>query len=145
MERFHIEVADRQDGLSFDSRALKRVLKGVLAEAVGSAELSVAVVGDAEIQQMNRTFLGRNHPTDVMAFPYSTAEDHIDGEVVINADEALRQAEQRSHSPEDELVLYAVHGVLHLLGYDDGDAEQRKRMHERELSVLSAWGRALDS
>jgi probable rRNA maturation factor len=145
MGRFYIEVADRHGGLSFDGLALKRILRSVLAEAVGSAELSVAVVGDAEMQQINRTFLGRDHPTDVMAFPYSTEEDHLEGEVVINADEALRQAAQRSHGAEDELQLYAVHGVLHLLGYDDADVEQRKRMHERELSILAAWGRALDS
>ena len=145
MGRFHIEVADRHGGFSFDSGALERILKSVLAEAVGSAELSVAVVRDAEMRQMNRTFLGRDHTTDVMAFPYGTQEDHLEGEVVVNADEAMRQAEQRSHGAEVELKLYAVHGALHLLGYDDADVEQSKRMHERELSILAAWGHAVDS
>lgn len=139
-------MVDRSDsGLSFDAGTLKRVLRGVLAEVVSGAELSVAVVGDAEMQQLNRAFLGRDRPTDVLSFPYGTAEDCIEGEVVINGDEALRQAEERSHSAEDELLLYAVHGVLHLLGYDDADAKERRRMHERELSVLAAWGRVLDS
>lgn len=138
-------MANRQDRLTFESRTLERILVSVLAEAVSGAELSVAIVGDEEIEHLNRRYLGRSGPTDVLAFPYGIEEDHIEGEVVINADEAMRQAERRSHGPEDELLLYAVHGVLHLLGYDDADVEQTKRMHERELSVLAAWGRALDS
>ena len=145
MKKLQIEVTNRQRRLTFDRDVLVRILQGVLGEAVERAELSVAVVEDEEIKGLNRTFLGRDRTTDVIAFPYSQAEDCVEGEVVVNADEALRQAEERSHGPEDELLLYAVHGTLHLLGYEDGDAQQRKRMHERELAVLASWGRVLSS
>ena len=58
---------------------------------------------------------------------------------------AMRQAAERGHCAEDELLLYAVHGTLHLMGYDDHDASSRKAMHKRALDVLAGVGRALDS
>ncbi len=145
MRKLRIEVVNRQDSVACNTRAIRRTLQGVLAEAVESAELSVAVVGDEEITRLNRRYLGRDRPTDVIAFPYESRLGHLEGEVVINADEALRQAERVTHGPQEELLLYAVHGVLHLLGHDDAAPEQRKHMHERELALLASAGHVLDS
>jgi len=105
----------------------------------------VAVVDDEEMTQLNRRFLGRDGPTDVLAFPYGAGEGHVEGEVVVNVGQALRQAEERSHGPRAELLLYAVHGVLHLLGCDDATPGQRSAMHRRALSFLASVGRELDS
>ncbi len=145
MGKIRIQIANRQNKLDVDRGALREVLKPLLAESVLSAWLSVAVVDDDEITRLNCRFLGRDRSTDVLAFPYAGGRDCLEGEVVVNAEEALRQAEGRSHGPQDELLLYAVHGLLHLLGYDDADARQRKAMHERELAHLLSCGRALDS
>jgi probable rRNA maturation factor len=145
MRKLRVEVANRQDKLAFDADSLVAVLKGVLSEACPSAELSVAVVGDEEMRVLNRRFLNRDRPTDVLAFAYTVSGDHVEGEVVVNAEEALRQGSQRAHGPEDELLLYAVHGALHVLGWDDSTPEDRRRMHKREREILAACGRALDS
>jgi len=144
MSKLRIQTADRQDTVACRPGEIERVLRDILAQAVDSAELSLAIVGDAEIAAVNKRFLGRDGATDVIAFPYEVRDDHIDGEVIINADEAARRAQEAPHSPQDELMLYAVHGVLHLLGYDDADPEQCRRMHERSLEVLAAAGCALD-
>ena len=145
MRKTRIQVANRQSKLEFDSRAVRDTLKRLLAESGRSAQLSLAVVDDTEMTKLNRRFLRRSGPTDVLAFPYADAQDHVEGELVINAEEALRQAENRSHGPEDELLLYAVHGLLHLLGYDDVDPRQRKAMHERQRQFMLSCGRAVDS
>jgi len=145
MTRFRIEIANRQQRLACDCGAIQRVLRRALEEGVERAELSVAIVGDEEMKRLNRQFTARDRTTDVLAFPYGVHEGLLEGELVINADEALRQAERATHGPQDELLLYAVHGALHLLGYDDRDDEQRKGMHRRALSVLASAGCALDS
>ena len=145
MRKFLIEISDRRGGRACDRRLMRRVLRSVLAERVQGAELSVAVVGDQEMARLNRQYLGRDEPTDVIAFPYRTQADFIEGEVVVNADQARRQAAGAAHSVEDELLLYAVHGVLHLLGHDDADPQDRRRMHERALQVLASAGRPLDA
>jgi len=145
MSNYAIALSNRHAGLRLDVRALKALLRGLLAESAARASLSVAVVGDKEMQSLNSRYTGRKGPTDVLAFPYEQGADAVDGEVVVNADEAVRQAAQRSHSPEDELLLYVVHGVLHLTGYDDQDAPSRKLMHRRALEVLAAAGHPLES
>ena len=145
MRNSSIEISNRQDSLVFDKAALRKILRSALSEAGRRGELSVAVVGDAEITELNRRFLGRDRTTDVLSFLYDSSEGRVEGELVINAELAIRQAEKRSHSAEDELFLYAVHGALHLLDYDDASAAERKRMHGRALEILAACGRDVKS
>ena len=145
MKRIQIEVTNRQKRLSFDEALLRQVIEGLLAEREGPASLSLAVVEDAEIAVLNRRFLGRDGPTDVLSFPYQDGLEGLDGEVIINAEEALRRAEQLGHGAEDELLLYAVHGTLHLMGYNDAAPRERRRMHERALAVLASRGRRVDA
>ncbi|MDP6438038.1 MAG: rRNA maturation RNase YbeY [Candidatus Brocadiia bacterium] len=145
MKKHRIAVTDRQSCLPVDGVALKTVLEGLLAEAAAGAELSVVVVDDEEMTGLNERFLGRRDTTDVIAFPYEDDADYIEGEVVINAQEAVRQAAERTHSAQDELLLYAVHGTLHLMGYDDSQAPARRAMHKRALELLAGAGRVLES
>jgi len=145
MSKLRIEVVNRQSRVRCGSRALKSVLKSALAGAAGGVELSVAVVSDEEMRELNRRFLGRDRPTDVMAFPYGMEGGRLEGEIVVNADEACRRARDTSHSAQDELMLYVVHGLLHLLGHDDAEPDARRRMHERAIEVLRAAGRKIDA
>lgn len=104
-----------------------------------SAQVSIAIVDDAETTRINTQFLGHAHTTDVISFDLSEETD-MSFELVVNADEALRQSSRRSHSLEAELALYITHGLLHQLGYDDtqpGDAEQ---MHAAEDAILEETG-----
>ncbi|MFQ5461389.1 MAG: rRNA maturation RNase YbeY [Phycisphaerae bacterium] len=115
---------------------------------MASARIHFALVGDCRIAELNRQHLAHEGPTDVLTFdlkqPDSIHDDgdqpDIDGEVVISVDTAAREASARGHGLAAELALYAVHGVLHLLGLDDRDEPSARRMHAMEDRILSELG-----
>lgn len=104
------------------------------------ARISLAVVDDTEIARLNARYLGRHAPTDVLAFPYSVTDDpaHDEelGEVIVSAQAAQREAHRRHKTFEEELALYVIHGLLHLLGYDDTSPEKARAMRRREKELL---------
>ena len=85
----------------------------------GKATISVAVVDDDAISELNGEFLGHQGPTDVLSFVLEQGEDFLDGEVVVSAETAQRAAAEFGWSAAEELLLYVIHGALHLAGYDD--------------------------
>jgi len=114
---------------------------------VGRASISVAIVDDAYIEDLNRKHLGHEGPTDVLTFDLhdgsgsaapSTGE--LDGEIVVSIDTARREADLRGHPVVAELSLYLVHGTLHLLGHEDDVPDKAAHMHEIEDEVLSSIG-----
>jgi len=109
---------------------------------VAAADVHFVLTSDAEIARLNQTFLGHDGPTDVLTFDLTegSAPTVIEGEVVLSLDTAAREAARRRHSTEAELTLYALHGVLHLLGYDDATVEQARRMHRMEDRLLTSIG-----
>ncbi|MCH8251365.1 MAG: rRNA maturation RNase YbeY [Planctomycetes bacterium] len=121
-----------------------------LVEAIGatlrrhgapSARVSVAIVGDERIAEINRTHLRHAGPTDAVTFDLRDRPgDPIDGEIVISAETAAREAHRRGHPMDAELMLYAVHGALHLLGFDDASDEEAARMHAMEDEILVDLG-----
>jgi probable rRNA maturation factor len=84
--------------------------------------------------------MGLDRATDVLAFPLADAPGGLLGEVVASAETARREAAARGLAPADELLLYVVHGVLHLLGFDDHAAGDRRRMRAAERRALRAAG-----
>lgn len=104
------------------------------------ARLELALVSDRTIAQVNRDFLGHAGPTDVLTFNYSGEDGKIVGEIVISTETAAREARRRGHAIRLELALYLVHGILHLLGYDDSRPSQARLMHGIEDDVLAALG-----
>ena len=98
----------------------------------------MAIVDDREIQRLNARYLGTRRSTDVLAFDLSTpGPSRLLGEVVISADTAVRQAAALGVAVALELDLLLVHGLLHLVGYDDHDPAGARRMHERARRILS--------
>ena len=89
------------------------------------------------IQDLNVRFLKRNRPTDVIAFPLGEDGD-VWGEVVVSVERTTEQARAYGATPGEELARCVIHGVLHLLGYDDGTVRERKRMKEKEEAYLEA-------
>ena len=118
---------------------LRRLAALAAARARRDLQLSVAVVDDAAMQTVNRESLGHDYPTDVLCFPMEQAPVLV-GELLLSADTARREAAARGHPAYHELLLYAVHGVLHLLGYDDHDPGARRRMRRAERTALAALG-----
>ncbi len=104
-------------------------------EGVGDAEISVTLLDDDAIRAMNREYLSKDRPTDVIAFSLG-GEGEVLGDVYIGADQARRQAEQEGVGFVQEVVRLAIHGTLHVLGYDHPEAGDREgtpmyRLQER--------------
>ncbi|MBE0645731.1 MAG: rRNA maturation RNase YbeY [Bacteroidetes bacterium] len=95
-----------------------------------AAMISCVVVTDAEIHELNRRFLKHDYPTDIITFPLE--DDPIEAELVISADTARRQAREYKVTMREECARLAIHGVLHLCGYDDRSEEDRAAMKSRE-------------
>lgn len=103
--------------------------------------VSVAIVGDAQMIRLHRQHKQKEGTTDVLTFDLRDSAKHdVEGDLVICMDEAARQAASRGHETRLEILLYAVHGLLHLLGYDDHNPQDALAMHNREDELLAAIG-----
>lgn len=145
MSQFEIDISDRQSIISVEPHRLREVIERVLVEeGISAADISLAFVDDSAIQQINRDFLGHDYPTDVISFVLGDSEEsarrcHLEGELVVSTETAHREAAAHGWSEADELVLYVVHGLLHLCGYDDLTDDARPVMRRRERQVLAYW------
>lgn len=110
------------------------------AEGASGALVSVHIADDALLRELNRNYRGIDRPTDVLSFLLGVEADAALGDVVISRTRAAAQAEQFGHSERRELCYLAVHGTLHLLGYDDTDAEGEAAMATLAEAVLEALG-----
>ena len=138
-----VDVTSRLRRPWYPERFLQRIARRVArAEGFCSGRLSVLVVGRRAMRTLNERYLDLCEPTDVLAFDLGTVRrrGHLDGQIVICADVALRQA-RRSHTAANaELALYLTHGILHLAGYDDRTSAASRRMHAREDKLLTELG-----
>ena len=136
-----------------DGGWVRRVAETALAaEGVGSpVELSLVIADGGTVRELNRVYLGRDEPTDVLAFPLGDeGRDFVSppdgvlhlGEVIVCYPQAARQAQEWAQPMWRELALLIVHGVLHLLGYDHDQPEPALRMSARQEAILdqiAAW------
>jgi len=109
-----------------------------------SSELSVSIVGDRTIRNLNREYLQKDHPTNVISFSMQEGEfgslsPEILGDVVISADTAAREAEEGGIPFHERLVFLLLHGILHLTGYDHerSGEEEARRMELKELEIFT--------
>jgi probable rRNA maturation factor len=116
---------------------LRKVLGSILESRSVEGELSIALVDDREIRRVHAEFLDDDTATDVISFHYDDGGPGPFGELVISVETALREARDRRIPPQVELERYAIHGVLHLLGYDDHTPEGRRQMRRLEGRYLS--------
>jgi probable rRNA maturation factor len=120
--------------------------QAALAHQSADGELTVVLTDDAQLQQLNRDYLGVDAPTDVLAFPASEVDPETGaaylGDVLISVPRAQAQARTAGHPLEAEVQLLVVHGVLHLLGYDHAQAQERARMWAAQAEVLERIGLA---
>lgn len=146
MANIETAIANKQNVLALDRPQLRRTVAHVLkAEGIHHATISVVVVDDNLMSQLNKRFHNAPGPTDVLSFdlgeqPDDDAQPALDCEIVINADRALQVAAAADGQPLAELHLYLVHGLLHQLGYDDNAAAPARRIHAREDELLQALG-----
>jgi probable rRNA maturation factor len=137
-----VEISNTQAFLAVDTDELVQLARRVLqAEGITRASISLALVDNATIHEVNRQHLGHDWPTDVISFPLSEPEDpELGGELVISAEMAVATAHEMNVAPADELALYVVHGLLHLCGYDDHSQQDAHQMRNRENQILRGGG-----
>lgn len=138
-----------------DREAVAALVRQVLtAEGVASAAVGIVFCGDERISGLNEEWIGHPGPTDVIAFPLhegapgpDDAAGHahadprpasVEGEVYIDLAQAARQAPEFGAPLDEEIRRLVVHGVLHLVGYDDTEAEQAERMRNRQEDAVRA-------
>jgi len=125
-------------------RRLKKVAARILSalECPDGSELSISIVGDRSIRIINREYLAKDRPTNVISFSlqegdFGNITPNIRGDVIISADTSAREAEQGNLQPFERLCFLLMHGILHLCGYDherSGEAEAaRMEKKEKEL------------
>jgi probable rRNA maturation factor len=152
-----VEPLDADEALALIEAAICETVR--VAFGRDDAEVELTLAGDAEMERLNFDHMGERGPTDVLAFPLhewslNGRESHLSdddgvsppgpmllGDVVIDLDQALRQAAEGDWGVVEELVLLAIHGTLHLLGHDHAEIDDEERMRRLEHDVLGTLHR----
>ena len=155
-----IEITDLQDHVRLEKKLILQVIRRVIKEEGRCAKsLSIVLTDNRHIRDLSREYLGRDTATDVISFPLEDLDwsggkgsrtlndlrgpgpfSALNGEIIASAELARRQAESLSIDPRAELLLYLVHGLLHLMGYDDRTRRAAREMHERTDALLEGVG-----
>lgn len=142
-----IVVQNRQKMQRVKPEKAKKMAERILSDlGFHESELSILLVDDDEMTHLNRQYLSRDHPTNVLAFAMGEGEDtglHPDllGDVVISTETAEQEAQQSGVTLKEEMALLLVHGILHLLGYEHEDVpEEAAKMEATEQEVLTRLG-----
>ena len=146
-------LIDEVLGECLEENWLERVAEKVLTAqgADPSTDLGLVIVGQERIRQLNFSYLGKDAPTDVLAFSLLTEQTGGDlvsfvsppngikylGEVIISYHQAIIQATEHKHSVKREIAILIIHGVLHILGYEHDTPEQERDMRARETEILN--------
>jgi probable rRNA maturation factor len=156
-----VEILDEHGeelGFAVDELLTKALEHAARHEGITSGEVVISLVDDETIHELNRTYRGKDAPTDVLSFAMlETGEEEppvrfdeedaaemeggdMLGDIIISVPTAKRQAEEYGHSLERELAFLAVHGFLHLIGYDHETEEEEKEMFSRQDAIMEAAG-----
>lgn len=137
-----IIIRNLQNRIPVNSKKVVKTVQKVLSsEGIKkSGEITLCFVNDAKIKVLNLKYLGRNSPTDVMAFDITEPKDKdkILADIAVSTERAIDNARTFKTSPYFELYLYVIHGVLHILGYDDKSKKDKLVMRKREKDILKA-------
>ncbi|HPL83079.1 MAG TPA: rRNA maturation RNase YbeY [Candidatus Omnitrophota bacterium] len=135
-----VTVKNLQKKVSLRQREIKKIISKVLqSEKKGiKGEINVSFVNDPLIRKLNKKYLKKDSPTDVLAFNIGDIKEKtkLYADILISADTALRNAKIFKTTPDYELKLYSVHGILHLLGYDDHSLKDKKIIRKKELKYV---------
>jgi probable rRNA maturation factor len=158
VELVQVEILDEQ-GEQFDFAIDEVLTQAIQAaaryEEVAAGEVVLSLVDDATIQELNRNYRSKDTPTDVLSFAMEETLDEepeiffdeedgeplpMLGDIIISVPTAKRQAEEYGHSLKREMAFLAVHGFLHLIGYDHMTEEDEKEMFSRQDAILDQIG-----
>lgn len=153
-----VEIVDEiESDFAFDvEELLTNALRAAAShEGIEAGEVVVSLVDDERIRELNRDYRDKDAPTDVLSFAIQESDEEVPmilfeeddevpleplGDIIISIPTAVRQAEEYGHSLERELAFLAVHGFLHLVGYDHLTEEDEKEMFGRQETILANIG-----
>ncbi len=138
--------ADKIDTSGVERAALSTLQHQNILE---ESDITIVFSGDEEIQALNRQYLGNDMPTDVLSFPGGevdpdTGREYL-GDIIISYPQASQQAQKGGHAAQLEIELLVVHGVLHLLGHDHADREEKQAMWSAQREILLKCNNSLSA
>ncbi len=150
---FLIEIENIQKAIAIDIDEIREfVLRTLRILGVPSADLSIVIVTDRKIHDLNKRYLAHDYPTDVITFDLKESGRSsrgrvgpLDGEIIVSATTALRMSKDLGVAPWAELLLYVVHGILHLSGFDDRTPAARRQMRKKESEIMGRLGLRISS
>jgi len=139
-----IEISSLSDPPPVASNLIERAAQAALDHQSAEGDLSIVLTDDAQLQALNREYLGVDAPTDVLSFPASEPDPESGamylGDILISVPRAAQQASDAGHPLASEVQLLVVHGVLHLLGHDHSDPVEKSRMWAAQGAILESLG-----
>ncbi|HMO13635.1 MAG TPA: rRNA maturation RNase YbeY [Pirellulaceae bacterium] len=137
-----IEINRRHVGAATDIEIRQLVSRILLDHKFETGELSVAIVDDMKMHELNLAYLRHDYTTDVLSFLLDLDPEckSLSGEVIVNAQMAARKSQEYGHTEREELLLYIVHGTLHLVGYNDDNDTRKSEMMRLETRYLKSLG-----
>jgi probable rRNA maturation factor len=130
--------------LPFDIALLKQAARAALDHQSADGDLTIVLTDDEQLHHLNRDYLGVDAPTDVLSFPASETDPETGrrylGDILLSVSRAETQASAAGHPLVDEARLLVVHGVLHLLGHDHAEAEEKAKMWKAQGEIMDRLG-----
>jgi probable rRNA maturation factor len=146
----NLVIDDRQEVVKVEEDLIQLLTKAMELSLAQEGwdpdfEVSLSLVNNEEIQELNKTYRGKDYATDVLSFPlvdddFPMMEEKLLGDIVISVEKALEQAQEYGHSFQREMTFLTVHSMFHLMGYDHMEDESEKEMREKEENVLALVG-----
>jgi probable rRNA maturation factor len=134
-----ITITNRRQEIPIDRRRVRQAVRRIFQDArIAEARISIAIVDDPTIAKLHQRFLDDPEPTDVLSFVLEQSPQVLEGEIVVSADTAKATAPRYGCSADEELLRYVIHGVLHLVGYDDTTPKKRAVMRKMESKYLES-------
>ena len=135
-----IEISDQQQH-PLDCTDCIDVSRMILDDySFDQSEISIAFVDDPAIRDLNKQYLNHDYETDVISFVLDESETSLTGQLLVSTDTAIKMGEQLGVPMEHEVLLYVIHGMLHLVGFDDTDPESAEKMRSAEADYLGRFG-----
>ncbi len=119
---------------------LKKAIQAIAVDyGWTNGDLSIALLSDEEIREVNNKHLSHDYATDVISFDLSNSDDFLEGEIIASVETADREATEHGWTGDDELLLYVIHGMLHIIGLSDKKKTETKIMRKAEQYYLDQF------
>lgn len=139
-----IHVRSASQRMPLPRQLIQRTARAALSQQGAQGDLSIVLTDDEELREKNRDYLGIDAVTDVLSFPAEETDPQSGrnylGDILIAVPRAAEQAHAAGHPLEAEVQLLVIHGVLHLLGHDHAEPEQKARMWAAQSAILKSLG-----